>query len=470
MRICFIMKGIIFIFLVVFLIQGSAANIVFPPEQGPYTGDYVFINEPGRYTLEENVTHSYPVGVIITSSSVILDGQNRYISPAKTGEPVVGIWITRTDSEGNPVTGVRVLNCNIEDEVTGIYVEGTDSSEFPWGSRTTEDNNQESYSNRDVKFTNVRVTGCRNGIGVYDSGKPAIIQSDIRNNEKGLIVSGGSPEIKDLVITNNSVSGITLQETSGGEISGCKIEGNTKAGIVLENVSGVRMWNNILDNYQNIESLNSKDVILNTTLINQTNIINGPVTGGNLWSQAGTPIYKSHQISDENLDGIGDSPYITDKDLTDYYPLIPPGTGFSPDNKVIQDIPEVRPFATPEPVSTPMSIITGIHAVISGDTIPAEMKTNTRYETGLTIVNDGSDDWLQMHAIGIKAYKDAAIWGPEWMPVPSDVPSKKSCTISFPIQTPDEPGTYELQYQAIRMGQGVSTTFGRPYKKVVTII
>ena len=106
------------------------ASVIFPPESGTYAGDYVLIQEPGRYTLENNITHEYPAGVIIMSSSVILDGQGRHISPAMTGDPSVGIWVTLQDSAGNLVTGVRIQNLSIENEVTGIYIED-DSSEFP---------------------------------------------------------------------------------------------------------------------------------------------------------------------------------------------------------------------------------------------------------------------------------------------------------------------------------------------------
>ncbi|NLL11609.1 MAG: hypothetical protein GX268_12125 [Methanomicrobiales archaeon] len=36
------------------------ASVIFPPESGTYAGDYVLIQEPGRYTLENNITHEYP--------------------------------------------------------------------------------------------------------------------------------------------------------------------------------------------------------------------------------------------------------------------------------------------------------------------------------------------------------------------------------------------------------------------------
>jgi hypothetical protein len=460
-----IVKAAVLIILILFLYPCSGVQVNFPPDQGPYTGDYVLIQEPGRYTLEENVSHSYPVGVIITSSSVILDGQGYQIHPGETGGPSAGIWITRADKEGNPVTGVKIQNCTISNEVTGIYVEGSDSSEFPWGSRSSDNTNLNGSDSREIKITKVTISGCRKGIASYDGSRLFIGESEFRDNEGGVYMNGGVPDISDLTVTANSDFGISLHNTTGGEISGCRIEANPGAGIILDSVSGLQIWNNILDNPENIQVMNSGGITLNTDLQNQTNIIHGSVMGGNLWAQGGVPIYVSHQITDEDRNGIGDSPYITDSGLEDHYPLIPPGNGFSP--VISSGNQEILPEVTPIP--TPLSIITGIHGVISGDTIPAEMKSGTTSQAGLTLLNDGTDDWLDNQAVGIRALGDAASWGPEWMAIPSVVSSKQAYTVNFNITAPHDPGTYELSYQAVRGGQGVSVTFGRPYKKVVSV-
>lgn len=170
-------------------------------------------------------------------------------------------------------------------------------------------------------------------------------------------------------------------------------------------------------------------------------------------------------ISDTDQNGIGDIPY-TKSGLEDRYPLIPSGAGFSPQPEPVQS---AAPTSTPIPVSTPFSIITGMHAIITGDTIPAEMKAGMIYPVSITLLNDGTDDWLLMHAVGIRASGFAASCGPEWLEIPSLVGSKQPYTFQFKIKAPLEPGTYDFTYQATRGGQGVSVTFGRPYKKVVTV-
>ena len=464
MRTTIFMKGMLLGILFLLLYPCLAAQVQFPPDKGTYTGDYVFISEPGRYTLEENISHTYPVGVIITSSSVILDGQGRQISPVSSGEPSAGIWIARADAEGNPVTGVTIQNCTITGEVSGIYIEGSDSSEFPWGTRDTDGSIQE--SGREVKISDTTIRGCTNGIAAFDLEHPGISKSELRDNENGVIISGGSPGISGTIVTGNRQAGITFIQTSGGEIAGCKVEGNADGGIILDEVGGVQIWNNVLDNFENIRTMHSSGIVLNTTLTNGTNIIGGDLIGGNLWSQAGIPVYITSQVSDEDQNGIGDSPY-QGRGWTDHLPLVPRGAGYV--NVTNLEITPAMPVTTPVPVSTPLSIITGIHAVIAGDTIPTEMKTNTQYQVGLTILNDGSDNWLDIHGVGVRASGDAAVWGPEWLPVPPVIASKQAYTFNFTIQSPKKPGTYELSYQAGRSGQGVSVTFGRPHKIAVTV-
>lgn len=458
-------------FALLFIIQPCfGIPIQFPPNDGPYTGDYVLISEPGRYTLEHNITHTYPVGVIITSSSVILDGQEFQIKPASTGGPSVGIWVSLLDAKGEPVTGVRIQNLTILDEVSGIYLEGTDSSEFPWGSDRTSDEKMKNAQEfgRDIKTSGVTITGSRIGMVSKDLAALSIWQSEIRNNEIGLQIIGGIPDIRDVIISDNSGIGLHLQKTSGGDITGCRIEGNHGPGILLDQTTGVHIWNNILDNLVNIKNNESEGTTLFHPLLNQTNIIKGDLTGGNLWAMGGIPVYVSHKITDVDHNGIGDIPY-TEAGLIDQYTLVPSGTGYSPPETDAEPVEQVPVTHTPVPVSTPLSIITGIHAIIIGDTIPSEMQTKTSYPVTITIFNDGSDDWLDMHAVGIKATDQAATSGPEWLVVPSIVKSKQSYTFNFELMSPSTPGTYELSYQAARGGQGVSVTFGRPYKKVITV-
>ncbi|MDD1724264.1 MAG: right-handed parallel beta-helix repeat-containing protein [Methanospirillum sp.] len=441
--------------------------MTFPPDNSN-TGGYVLIDEPGRYTLEHNITHTYPVGVIITSSSVILDGQGFSITPATTGDPSVGVWISLTDKEGKPVTGVTIQNCSVSGEVTGVYAEGIDSSEFPWGTERHADPDMVQAANtpRDLKLSDLVVENCTTGISSKSVSRPVIRGSEIRYNQNGILVSGGSPEIRELTVSENTGDGIILSETTGGEVTGDLVEDNAGAGIFLDRVSGLVIWNNILDNPVNIRQTGSSSVRLQKERKNQSNIINGVVSGGNLWATGGVPVYSEEGIGDADGDGIGDIPYETGPGLSDLSPLVPSGSGFVPPEVITT---QVTPENTPTPVPTPLSVITGIHAVINGDSIPVEMQSGQTYHVNITITNDGSDDWQVTQGIGIKAEDIAATAGPEWQPVNSVVPSKQSYTLNFDLTAPAEPGTYDLTYVAKREGQGVTVTFGRPYIKTVKV-
>lgn len=115
--------------------------------------------------------------------------------------------------------------------------------------------------------------------------------------------------------------------------------------------------------------------------------------------------------------------------------------------------------------------MTGTHAVIMGDTIPAEMEAGKTYSVGLSLLNDGSDDWIDQYQIGIMALDEAARYGPAWMPTPitGTVKSGKSQAVQFSFLAPARPGTYTLKYQAAREGAGVEVLFGRPYTKTITV-
>jgi hypothetical protein len=123
------------------------------------------------------------------------------------------------------------------------------------------------------------------------------------------------------------------------------------------------------------------------------------------------------------------------------------------------------------PVQTPNSLISGIHAVIVGDTIPAEMVHSQSYPVSLHLLNDGSDDWITQHMVGVTALEEAANFGPKWMPVPISGPvaSGKIQTVEFTIRAPSNPGTYTLKYQAAREGSGVEVIYGRAYTRTITV-
>lgn len=462
--------------LFVLVVSGAVGpkEMEFPPVQKPYDGDYIYITQAGRYTLEEDLIHEYPVGVVIGASDVTFDGQGHQISPAKPGfGAYVGIWVMVTNASGVPVTHVTIQNCSIKDETYGVYGEGADSSEFLWGRDQTGSSAVLGaiINQRYLTIKNLKISSSKNGVVLSD-----LIGSDIEgviaqdNTGTGMDLSGSDFLLSGLVLSGNGEDGIYLHEVSDAKITDSKIAGNGGVGISLERVSNVRILDNILDNSLNIKTESVDGLILDDGIREEVNLLGGNMTGGNLWVIDGVPVYEAAGIVDKDKDGFGDSPYDPGINVKDNYPLMPA--------EYITQRPEVmKPTGsgiqvTPHATGPPISIISGMHASILSDTFPDEMKPEETYEVTMTIINDGSDTWVDYYEVGIKANGVAAKYGPEWLSVPLLTPfvSKKTYTFTFKLLAPKNPGTYELEYHAAKIGQGIETLFGRQWVKSVTVV
>lgn len=464
--------------MLIFTGAAGGSQVEFPPAEGPYSGDYVYITEPGRYTLEHPVSHTYPVGVIIAASSVILDGQGYTIEPASS-ETVrsVGIWIRLTDGAGIPVTGVSIRNVSITNESYGVYAEGADTSGFAWGSDRSRDPGVANAvsSPRSMILTDITLTRCGEGITLVHH--PDLMISDLNIegvSGSGIVMADSTARILRSLISGSGKDGIEVHGGSGSEISSCTINKSGDAGISLDKVSDLRIYNNILDNHLNIRAgSDSRGVVLQTAREERENIIGGRILGGNYWISDNPALPGSDTIPDADGDGIGDVPYNPGIGSTDSLPLVRTRTHV-PEPKIVPVepvTPEVVQVSTPVPVQTPLSFISGTHAVITGDTIPAELDHGKVYPVTLDLSNDGSDDWIAQYMIGIKAIGDSAEYGPEWMPAPKAGPVQpgRTLTVKFSLKSPPVPGVYTLKYQAAREGTGVVVQYGRPYTKTVTV-
>lgn len=454
-----------------FYVAANSLGVEFPPVVGPYSGDYVYITEPGRYTLEQNVSHQYPVGVIIAAPSVILDGQGYTIRPVSPESPSVGIWISLTNSAGKPVTGVTIRNVSIEDEGNGIYSEGIDTSIFPWGQDRTGDIDAEKATEgiQNLILSGVTIKSGHQGITLSNQSDTKITTSSITDcTGSGVTVLGSRVDIQDLHLKNNLEYGIVLRKSTGSNITSSLIEGNGKAGISLEGVNGIQIVNNQFHNTQNIEEdTQSHDVVISPPLETGEKGTDMPAREKELMNRSDIQSQdpgKNNNAGDKNASKSRDQ-------------LKPAIFGLSPEPtptviSTIIPVETISPNMTPPQDTTPKTIMTGIHAVISGDSIPTEMKAGNTYPVGLILFNDGSDDWISQYQVGIMALEDTAVLGPSWIGIPdgTQIKSGQSQTLSFDIRAPSKPGTYTLKYQAARQGTGVEVLFGRAYTKTVTVI
>ena len=433
----------------------------FPPVQGPYNGDYILITEPGRYTLEHNISHQYPVGIIITSSSVILDGQGYMVRPGTTAStPTVGIWVSLTDRAGKLVSGVSIQNLTLADETSGLYAEGSDSADVPWGRTRSGDAGSTVLSlPQNLVLSDLRVLECDEGIVLTNQSGARLSGISVSGSAgSGITSRGGQIRLTSSSITGNGGFGIDLSGSSDSEITDSTVDQNANGAIRLVQVNGIRL--------------------VNITHGDDQAIVYGPDSTG----VSIIPSEKKEVTAPENSAGDifhlnPESPFIIPADegqkqnKTDPLILITPSPEpvSTPAGEGIE-VPSTTPTSTPTLVSPPLSIMSGIHATIIGDTIPSEMQTGRAYPAGLQIYNDGSEDWIEQYQVGIMALDEAARYGPGWMPVTGGpVKSGQSQMILFSLMPPAKPGSYTLKYQAAREGSGVQILFGRAYTKAVVV-
>jgi parallel beta-helix repeat protein len=189
-------------------------------------------------------------------------------------------------------------------------------------------------SNNTVTGNNIKYNGYMSGIHFYDGSTNNVISSNsITNNCYGIfsnyasgnIISGnniqfnGQYDIRFYSSSNNTITGNNIGNTewyyglyliansNRNLIAGNNIT-NSEIGIVLENSTNNQIYhNNFIDN----ELAHAED--------NSSNIWDNGEEG-NYWS--------NYNGTDNNRDGIGDTPYVINENSKDNYPLMAPITIF----------------------------------------------------------------------------------------------------------------------------------------------
>ena len=457
----------------------STADSFPPPSTSAYNGDYVTITKPGKYTLERDIEHVNKAGLLISASSVYLDGMGHTVTPAKGGSDTehIGVLILETDGSGEPVQGVTITNFTVTGENTGIIIGESGNSGLKTG---------DTFGSVNVR--NLTLTNNRDGIilatRVFACG---IEENRILNNTgTGLLISGINTTVTGNTITGNT-RGITLNKADHTSITGNVISGNKEAGLIGEDAVASLITNNIVMNTENVLLKgDNNEYLFSIEPVNKTNIVGGPFLGGNAWGNPDIGIYLPSGGTDADGNGIFDEPYIITQEVQDQHPLVWSGQDSMMDATTIRVyVPlamitpaappvQVQQTLSPTPVPTvnlPKSTISGLHARIIGDTIPETLQRGTKADVTIILYNDGTEAWYGADAIGVQAKDSAAKFGPAWISIPKDahLESKQEVTIPFTLTALKEPGTYELVYYAGKQKEGLAVTFGRAYKKEITI-
>jgi parallel beta-helix repeat protein len=186
-------------------------------------------------------------------------------------------------------------------------------------------------SNNTVTSNNIRYNRYMAGIHFNNGSTNNVISSNnITNNCYGILSEALGNTIAGNNIQFNSLHGVFFYSSSNNTITGNEI-GNTEwqHGLLLTENSNYNLiaGNKIMNNEIGIVLENSTgNLIYHNSFINNSDAHaqddssnfwdNGYPSGGNYWS--------GYNGTDNNADGIGDTPYIIDENSQDNYPLMNP--------------------------------------------------------------------------------------------------------------------------------------------------
>jgi parallel beta-helix repeat protein len=197
-------------------------------------------------------------------------------------------------------------------------------------------------------IANNTIMGNLNGIAGEMWHNNKITCNDIKSNGMGIWMG---PYSQNNVISFNNISfhwseGIMVMQSSNNTFEGNNIIDNNRggywAGITIGFQKGFSSGNKFFHN--NIAN-SGKQVELQGEW-EPTMWDNGYPSGGNYWSDyAGVDLYKGPYQNETGSDGIGDTPYIIDKNNIDHYPLMSPWTPTPPKPAAVIATIDIQPQA-----------------------------------------------------------------------------------------------------------------------------
>lgn len=357
-----------------------------PPEPTPVPtpAPELLVSTPGLHTLDRDLSADH-IGVMITSSDVVLDGMGHSITGTGANDSI-GVYVTGLSTRTSPgiIENVTIRNVTVRHWDSGIFVGGVSSSVvedvvaeqngigaqyFSYRGTTNDHIIRDSvfrentnvgldlfYPTQGVAIERCSFTG--NGVGItaetvrssdrttnhladcdvsenagdglysHDGSFATVRNCTVRaNGGNGLEFEHGGAEIVGNHIEDNGGAGVDASSRGGSDIHGNWITGNG-AGVAVGGDWGSRVRNNYLNNTDNGYFGPVEAGLLNYEKTGGANIVGGPYLGGNFWaSPNGTGFSQTHPDADH--DGICDVPYVVNAEegVTDFLPLAPsPGT------------------------------------------------------------------------------------------------------------------------------------------------
>jgi parallel beta-helix repeat protein len=264
----------------------------------------------------------------------------------------------------------QVFNNNINDTLDGIFVWASSIGNQIWGNTANNDSTAiVLFSTANNTIYQNTVTNCgTNGIDITSSNDTLVYDNFIDRSGWGsasidtvfsnnitvfnntvtsswwvgiYVTSSTNCKVYRNNMINNPVISFAIDDTNNSLIYENSITGNNfnSTGWVGETISVIDSWNNTF--FHN-------NVLFKPTQFfdNSTNFWdNGYPSGGNYWAD--------YAGSDNNNDGIGDTPYNITSNNQDHYPLMSPYTIPGLPYQTPTPTPTPTPTATPKPTTTP---------------------------------------------------------------------------------------------------------------------
>jgi len=269
-------------------------------------GDNISVKADSKiwYVYDGNVsgpwdgTKAHPYQNITSALEHVADGDTVFVYNGTYYENIVvdkGVSLVGEDRDSTIVDGNgigKVISINADNvNIKGFTIKGSGMLAFDSGIFAR------AFSGNEISHNTI--TTNTDGIH-FELSSGNVISGNIisSNNNHGIFLGMSSNLVSGNTITNND-KGIDLFMSSGNVISGNIISSNNK-GISLDSTSG----GNIIyhNNFNNTDQVESKST-------NSWDYDNE----GNYWSD--------YNGTDDNQDGIGETPYIIDEYNTDNYPL-----------------------------------------------------------------------------------------------------------------------------------------------------